>query len=371
MDPRAKVIRLSGLGLDRVARAALRFRLRRLFDMLLPSEAGWAVAVATWLARHADQNTIVVTTSHPPTAHIAAMAARSIQWFPWIADYRDPWLLTDKPMPSALHLAVASEFDAQIHRRADGLIYTSYIDLTNALREYRVREARALVVRNGVEEGVFERPGDPSPPPTILYCGNLYRAPENPQPRLAALQGLYPRKLRYDHSTYSLIPVARAIGAARRSSGLDIRLHVVGTVSASTVGRALAMAGEAEARWAETIPTVPKEEVAERCRAAAALYLPVAGRADGEACGWVPQKLFELLATDRAILMCSPAGEARSIVETSRGVDFLDGPLDHDARAVLRAVGRGRVHRRRRLWSRASQARQVEAFARRILTRSR
>ncbi len=369
LHPKVNVLRLGARGLDRLAELALRTRTRRLFDLVLSPELGWGSAVATWLARHASPTTTVITTSGPPAALYGALAARSVCDFVWMADYRDPWVLADSPMPTAAHLALYRALDSAIHRRADGLLYTSYIDLTNALRAYGVSRDRGLVVRNGIEEGMFDRPGDSSPPPTIAYCGNLYVAPETPRGGLSLADRLYAREIAYDYSTYSLVPLARAIKEARRLSGRDIKLEVIGAISPATVARAMALAGDTSGGWASTSPYMSKSAAAERCRGVAALYLPVAGRMDGKPCGWLPQKTFELLATDRPILASAPPGEMRSLVQTSQGVYFLDGPVEQDAAAVLRAIDAAPVRRIPRLWRRASQARQVEGFARRLLRR--
>ena len=269
-------------------------------------------------------------------------------------------------MPTNIHLRIASGVDREIHRRASGVIYTSYIDLENATREYGIERRQGLVVRNGVEDDVFSSLSTRcSATPTIVYGGNLYVGPEAHRQKLAFLDRLYARKIRYSYDTYSLIPLLRAVQRARVSFRRDIQVEVFGGIDRSMLSTSLGLAGApSDAKWARNFGLVDKHTLSKRYHSAAALYLPVPGRADGKPCGWLPQKTFEVLAGDRPVVVSAPpSGEARTLLRSRRGVFFLDGPPDEDASRLVAAIDSGSHPRPKSRWRRSSQAMQVEAFA--------
>lgn len=369
LDPGVRVVPLPALGIDRLAALSTMARLGRLFEFFLVAEAGWAAAVATWLLHHATPSTIVVSTYQPIASMFATLVARQLRSFIWIADYRDPWVLRDNPMPSVAHMKAALLLDTRIHYRANGVIYTSSIDLKNAIATYRVSPRRALIIRNGVEDDAFGPASDTSDDSLILYGGNLYAAPETPARRLTLLDRFYVRKVRYSYDTYSLVPLFRAVNFARNELGAEVRVEIAGSVGQDVITRALSLAGaDPYSSWAVSLGMVDKQTLSRLYERAGALYLPVPGRADGGPCGWLPQKTFEVLGGDRPVIVSSPPqGEVRDVLRSRRGVFFLDGPPIADAAQVLRALSSGRHSRPKSRWRRVSQAKQVEAFARTFL----
>lgn len=374
VHPSIRVVPLSGLGYDRLWQWMARRRLARLLDVFSTKQSGWGVAAAAYLARHAREDTVVVSTGGPWVAHLACLAARSVRTFPWIADYRDPWFHADSRYAGRPILNRVRTLDRAVHRTADRVTYTSAVDLRVALEAYGVPRHRGLVVRNGIEEGTFDRPGEASPPPRIVFGGNLYVAPEQPARGLAWLESrFYVSPLPYDYRPYSLVPLLRAVDRARARSGRPITVTAVGGTSNVMLHNALRLAGlSPRCEWADARPAIGKEELAGLYRTSAVAYLPLFGRADGVPIGRVPQKLFELLASDRPILASVPEGETKWLLRPKPGVFFLAGDADPDASMVVEAIhdvparpaGRWK-------WRRESQARAVEGLARRVVEERR
>ena len=94
----------------------------------------------------------VLTSSPPPSVHLAGMALR--RDIPWIADFRDPWqALADDYGPTLFHRLKNSALHQRILKSADAVVA-----VTPELRKYFESDcggSSVTVIRNGYDEADF------------------------------------------------------------------------------------------------------------------------------------------------------------------------------------------------------------------------
>lgn len=176
--------------------AELARRLVRDFVYVPDAQIGWlpfAVAGVRSACRRFDQKPVLVSTSVPYTAHLAAMRVAGRDAIPWVAEFRDPW--STGTFPDRSRFAARRSLDHKLERRivdrADHVVVTSGSTREELLAAHpSLTPERISVVRNGFVP-IPDRPPPPSSEPmTILYAGTVNRG-ENLQPVLEALDDLH------------------------------------------------------------------------------------------------------------------------------------------------------------------------------------
>jgi glycosyltransferase involved in cell wall biosynthesis len=232
---------------------------------------------------------VVITTSPPPSVHGIGLYLQKKHNLPWIADFRDPWLVQDGDWgPTRFHERYAKRLRTQFIESADAVIAANNAIAAGwgSLRSKRPIE----VIHNGYDEADFEA-GVSEPANTsdfrILFYGTL--APVvDPTPALrliAAWRARNPhRSLRITHVGLSVGVDAEAIA---RSCGLDDVYESIGYLP-------------------------HRDAVAHLCQADA-IILPLTNKPGFEST--VPGRLFEAMRSLRPILFVGPSdGEAAQIL---------------------------------------------------------
>ena len=122
----------------------------------------------------------VYTSSPPVSSHLCGLLLKGLAGRPWIAEYRDPWMVDDASLkPASLRTPSSDAIERALYRQclegADRLV-----GVTNGIVEtlgnaMRVRDARRLcVARNGIPRLVDRAPSAPGDVLRIVHLGNLY-----------------------------------------------------------------------------------------------------------------------------------------------------------------------------------------------------
>ena len=281
------------------------------------SSRGWigpAVAEATRL--HGERPFDLVLSSSPPvSAHVAAHRFAHRHGVPWVADWRDPW--TAHMDTADGRFGRARRLERGLLRDADALV-VAWRGLVGLLEDLGRLEEASVVVRNGFEPEDFVLPTDASTGGAfeILHAGTVYGRDQDLDGFLEALSRM-----------------------ASTDSERAIRLRFLGKVDSYTRGRV-------EARGlgdrVEFDGFASHEETVKAMRRADLLLLltwfpdtPI-GRAI------CPAKTYEYLAARRPILaLAGPGNEAAGLLGKWPGA-VVKGFTDVDGiESALRASVQG------------------------------
>ena len=191
-----------GAGVAAVSRSGTGRMLQRLAReaVYVPdAQVGWipfAAAAAGRAARASAEPAVILSSSVPYSAHLAAMWARRAARVPWVAEFRDPWSEAHPFLrPSS---AARRRIDRVLHRRivlaATRVIVTSAGFRTMLLDAFpELEPGRVDVVMNGFEPGPPGAPPPPEEPLRILYGGTV-AAGEDAGPILQAMEAVARRR---------------------------------------------------------------------------------------------------------------------------------------------------------------------------------
>jgi glycosyltransferase involved in cell wall biosynthesis len=130
--------------------------LRSLSDWwLLPdSYIGWAPRARAAAAKRMRLGgvDVVLSSSPPESAHVAALPLGERFGVPWVADFRDPWIgLYRRQPPTAWHARRQGALERRVMERADLVITASRTQMSYSERGSGARPSRAEVVFNGFD----------------------------------------------------------------------------------------------------------------------------------------------------------------------------------------------------------------------------
>ncbi|GAB4325740.1 MAG: glycosyltransferase [Candidatus Zixiibacteriota bacterium] len=96
----------------------------------------------------------VYTTSPPPSIHSAGLRVRRALSIPWVADFRDPWMVAvDDWGPTAIHRRYAENLRARILRQADQVLVMN--DMVADVFQTAAAQQRLSIIPNGYDEDDF------------------------------------------------------------------------------------------------------------------------------------------------------------------------------------------------------------------------
>lgn len=251
----------------------------------------------------------VLTTSPPPSVHLAGMALSRELRIPWVADFRDPWLVRrDDWGPAVLHVLYNRRLRRRMLQRANAVIATSD---TTARELSRNRQTDAVhAIPNGFDEddftGIDER-AKPGPITLALY-GTL-----SPSIGVEQLLGV--------------------LGAYRdRHPDVSIRVRHIGA-SPGTDGAALIDACGLTDVF-ETTGYLPHRVAV--CELMTADIACLSMSRDTDLDGTIPGRTFEVLRSLKPILLCAPrSGALARLLDRHDGIwHFNPG----DVRAGFAAI---------------------------------
>ncbi|MDX1577308.1 MAG: glycosyltransferase, partial [Gemmatimonadota bacterium] len=246
---------------------------------------------------------IVYTTGPPVTAHLTGLTLHALSGRPWIAEYRDPWLVDGAPCrPPALRCAWTDRCERWLEGRclaaaAEVIAVSKGIAAEVAPRRAELGRPPPKVVLNGIPD--LAPLGEPrrSGPRRILHLGNLY-AFRDPRPFLEGLAALL----------------------AERSWGpTDIEVEMLGEPPAAPFRRFASSLGLDEV--VRFTGWVDHETGQDRLRRADVLLLLAQGQPLQ-----IPNKLYEYLGSRRPILaFADPEGETARMLRRAGGGVILTG----------------------------------------------
>ncbi|HZS10938.1 MAG TPA: hypothetical protein VFA38_01730 [Nitrospirales bacterium] len=305
-------------------------------------ELGWlAPAVARGL-RLIRRNRIraMITTGPPFTTHLVGLWLKRLTGIGWLADFRDPWLLSHK---YPLHRNRGSDWVEgrlidQVMRRADRVV-----SVTPAMTEQlckaspQLPASKFMTITGGFDPEEFERIEYTRPaigPIRFSYLGTFYHG-RSPEPFLRAVHEL----IRDGRLAVEDIRVA-FIGNVRIAEGRPVaemieRYHLQAVVTVAEM--------------------VPRAEALK-----ATLESDVVLVLDERHPVQVPYKLYEGLAAGAAIFNIGSEGAVADLVtKTGRGIAVSHRSPDAIAQGIVECIRRARQQRERsavRPWDAAAIA---------------
>jgi hypothetical protein len=165
---------VGGPRLDRVRRLVRDYLY--LPDALVPW-IPFAVAGARRALQTATGPVVLMSTSVPYSAHLAALAVARLEAVPWIAEFRDPWASTDDSIRprSRVRKRADAALEGLVVAAAAGVVVTSELTREEMVRAHPELASRAWVVRNGFEPiaGAAPEPPEPTAPLELVHAGSV------------------------------------------------------------------------------------------------------------------------------------------------------------------------------------------------------
>jgi hypothetical protein len=262
--------------------------------------------VALMRSRHFD---VVLSSSPPHSSHLAIRAARSVVRFPWVTEFRDPWMFPSRRSLSPLSAAVQRRMEHGVLAHADRVIANTPGNRDALLAgNPGLDPTRVRVSTNGYDSALFAPGSFPAAPlesADFTYVGEIY-------------SGMLDR-------------YCAAIESIRARNPEHVpRLAVYGTIDAEDRQRLIRMGLDA---FIEDRGFVSHEESVAAMKNARALLALLPGNERWQTC--VPSKVYWYLAARRPIVAIVPEGDTAGLVRgLSAGEAFVDGDTDTLARRL-------------------------------------
>lgn len=287
------------------------FRTAAPYSWWLPSARG-----AVRRAVQAGRPDVLMTSGPPHTVHVFGLLMKRRYGLPWVADFRDPWVLTaDAASVRTTRKRVTSALERAVMKNAD-LIVLNAPGARAALQDAYPEYADKMVsVTNGYDPELFQAvpPAAPSDGPiTIVHPGQIYGG-RDPRPFLDAVRAAEDARRAGTGAAFHV----RLIGQTERAY-LDLEREIQGR----GLEQAVSLIGQVS--YAEALR--------EMCQAGVLLLLDTVGRKIG-----VPAKLYEYVGAGRPVLaLAEPDGDLAWVLRES-GVTYRIAPPD-DPAAIHRAL---------------------------------
>lgn len=260
--------------------------MKRVRDWLqLPDHAVTWVPFAIRCAQqwHAEQHfDAVFSTSPYHSTHLAALALKRRFGWPWIADFRDPWI-TDQftHYPTTLHQKLNAHLERAVLQHADHVTVISQAMANDFAARWPKLAARVEVIYNGFDPVDFAALTEvPTGPPWVLrHIGTLYpdRKPDAFFHGLRRFLGEHPQRQR------------------------QWRIEFYGQLHADVRARLTVLRRDLDLTNVNFQTYVPHAEAVKLMRSSHALLL-----LPGPGSTTVTGKVFEYLAAGRPILAAAP-----------------------------------------------------------------
>lgn len=276
---------------------------------------GWVpFALEKALALHMRRPFDVIYTTHPPrAAHLVGMLLKLLCGVPWVAEFRDPWIIPEGvqeipgiPVPArSRNLWLARNM---IFRFADALIPVTqgYADELRGF--YQVPAQKIRVIPNGFDEGDFQVRGGTAPAffdPGLVHWSHFGT--------------IYPQ------FSGQFFPVLARFVHAQPDLKNRLRVHIIGFPDE----QAQRYAQDAELREIIQVHRfIPHGDALEAMRASHGLLLFYNHSYISSSS--IPGKIYEYLRVGRPILALAYDGGVRALVEAANA-GYVVPPDDPDA----------------------------------------
>ena len=287
--------------------------LSRLANRYFPYET-WQVRSWRQICQHVRdwQPDVVLTTSPPDSVHIIGHRLKRRFGLPWIADLRDPWVLSQsKVRRQGLRGQVAIRTAHLTMANADFVAVNTPSYARRLSEIFPKHKDKIGVFTNGHDGSVTLPPSSPvsiSKPVTLLHAGEIY-AERDPRPVLTAIQRL-----------------------AREEGSPGVRFVLMGRWSEAQFDLPGAIRAAGIEDRVDLIAQVPHKQAIEAMQSSDILVLLQLDDSPS-----IPAKLYEYISIGKPILaLANPRSDIGWVLETSGVTHRLVAPKDTDG--VMRAI---------------------------------
>ena len=255
----------------------------------------WGLVKALGLLR-AEQFDAIYTTHPPRSAHVLGLLLKILTGIPWVAEFRDPWVLPlDEENISGLKVPAPRRnrwLQTQIFHRADALVTVTSNHAEELERIFHAPHEKLTVIPNGFDEDDFSHP-------LVAGC-DLY---EPGYVHLSHFGTIYPK------FSGRFFPALAELVKELPWLGKRLRIHVIGYPDEDV---------QRYANQAEVLGMVQFHRVVEHSEALKAMYssdglLLFYGHAYTSRTS-VPGKLYEYLRVGRPILAIAHEGGVKELI---------------------------------------------------------
>ncbi|MAY83268.1 MAG: glycosyl transferase family 1 [Flavobacteriales bacterium] len=257
---------------------------------------------------------LIISSGTPHSMHLIAMDLKRELGLKWIADFRDPW--TELDMLEEYHISSSSfkkyrNYEKEVLDTADLCITTSKVWAKDF---ERLGAARCECITNGYDESDFENSVEPYKDFVISHFGLLNHM-RNPSTLWEALEEMLNEDPDFKNS---------------------FKLHLGGTIDGEIIKEIEGYPNLSSSL--KVFPYISHEEVITEYQRSSLLLLLLFNSKSGR--GNIPGKLFEYLASEKAILAFGPdRGDSAEIVEENGGKYFLYSSKDKESiKAALNSL---------------------------------
>ena len=266
----------------------------------------------------------VITTGPPFTCHLIGLVLQRRTGAAWVADFRDPWSLDQKPADyrTAGTDALETRLARAVMARADLVVSVTDVMTDEARKTFAFLDRNKFVtIPSGFDPEDFHglaglRPA--APPVLISYVGTFYHG-RTPEPFLRALRVLLDD------------------GRLRAS---EVRVRLTGRVDYAEGKSVVGLVEELRLDGIVTLspPVSRREALRQAVSSHVALVL------DERHPAQVPYKLYEALGAGQIVLNVGSGGAVRDVLsKTGRGVAVHYLRSEEIARGILECVQRVRL----------------------------
>lgn len=194
IPPNTRVERVRGFVLPRRPSRVMQFLTT--WVLTVDAQLGWlpaAVRRGTTILQ-GNEYSLIYSTSAPYTDHLVGYRLKQKFGLPWVADFRDPWLLNmHAHFPTRLHKKLCINLEKRIVSTADQVLVVSEPMRQQFIRQYpHISPSRFVTITNGYDRADYENATKHELPPNkfhLVYTGSLY-ASQSIRPVLTAIRHL-------------------------------------------------------------------------------------------------------------------------------------------------------------------------------------
>jgi hypothetical protein len=286
---------------------------------------------------------VVLSSSPPLSAHLAAARCADRLRVPFVADFRDPFD-EQRLFSRGLRRAIDERLEGLVLRRARGLVATSHHIVESLHQRSR---APALLLRNGYDEDDF---ADPPPAVTddafrFVHVGTTYSERRDLRPFFSAVRDL-------------------------AAEGASVRVRFVGATDPGVAAAAREVGAD---ELCEYRGFVSHEDAIREMRAASALlYVSWTPQGAPDPGSFAGRTLENLRAGRPLLVVGSEETDCNDFIRARGGAAFVGSEDPGEIRGVLQSFLEGRAPRPvdpndLRPWSRGAQARLLADWLRSLL----
>jgi glycosyltransferase involved in cell wall biosynthesis len=244
---------------------------------------------------------VLLTSGPPQCVHLLGMYVKRHYALPWVADFRDPWVVGDRQERwRSLRVWCARHCEASIIRQADRIVCNAPLACAALQASYPAQREKMITITNGFDPSAFPRRKPPQGNGrefVLVHTGELYYG-RDPRPFLDALRKLHSPTLR-----------VRFLG---RATVGDLDLHA--EIASRGLQHIVELGGQVT--YDESLRAMAGADVL--------ILFDSPGRRVG-----VPAKLYEYLGAGAAVLALTDAtGDAAWVLRESGVLHRIASPKD-------------------------------------------